>query len=285
MDLRRTMRAGGRPRPHSDGTAPAAAVPALIELLQRRKAVPGAREEAAEALGRIGEPAADIVPALIAALKDENAVVRQQAAQRWAGSVRRPCGDAGPACRAEDDKEKVAAMACWSLGLLGGKGVAPALLEVLQGGRDGPADMAGQALWQMGPAAKEVVPALVTLLSKPPKETGRIRTLLVLLGPIAVPDLAAALVKAEATVQQAAAEVLGQMGPVVREAVPALAKNLLDKPLPIKLAAPWPWPRSIPPDKTPFRCWPTSRQQSRPRRAGGPGDQALKTRRRHSSRP
>jgi HEAT repeat protein len=214
------------------------AVPALIEVLQRRNAVPGVREEVAEALGRIGEPAAAIVPALIAALKDDNAMVRQKAAESlgWIGA---PARAATPALLVtlKDDKEKVAGAACWSLGRLGGANVPRSLLEVLQGDRDGPADVAGQALWQMGRDSKEVVPALVALLSKPPKETGRARTLLVLLGPIAVPDLAAALDKGEPAVQQAAAEVLGQIGPVAREAVSALAKNLQDKPLPVKMAA------------------------------------------------
>jgi HEAT repeat protein len=54
------------------------AVPALIAALQDKKA--DVREGAAEALGKIGAVTPQVVPALIAALKDKNEEVRRAAA-------------------------------------------------------------------------------------------------------------------------------------------------------------------------------------------------------------
>jgi HEAT repeat protein len=229
------------------GPRGAAGAPALIETLKKPRGFAGLREEAAAALGRIGTPVEDIVPVLVAALKDDNAMVRQRAAESlgWIGP---PARAAVPALVAalKDEKPEVAGMACLAVARLGDAGVTRPLLEVFQSGRSLVADAAGRALWQMGPASKAVLPALIALLKEPPKETERVRTLLVWLGPLAVPSLAAALKDEEPAIRQAAADTLGQLGPVAREAVPALAGTLEDKTSSVALAAALALPRIDP---------------------------------------
>jgi HEAT repeat protein len=220
------------------GPRAADAVPALMEVLKDRHTPADRREAAAFALGRIGTPAADIVPALIAALKDEKPEVRQRAADAlaWIGP---PAREAVAALVAaiKDDDDKVAAAACQALAHTGDAGATQALFAASRSERGPVANAAGLALWQMGPAAKNVVPALVALLKDPPKETERVRAVLQVLGPVAVPDLAAALKDSEPGVRQAAAEVLTAIGPVAREAVPALTDALKDTVPNVRLAA------------------------------------------------
>jgi HEAT repeat protein len=220
------------------GPRSADAVPTLMEVLKDRHATADRREAAAGGLGMIGTPAADIVPALIAALKDEKPEVRQRAAEAlsWIGE---PAREAMPALAAaiEDEEEKVAIAACQALAHLGGHGVAQALFAALRSKREPVAQAAVVALWQMGPAAKSVVPALVTLLKDSPKETERVRAVLLALGPVAVPHLSAALKDEEPAVRQTAAELLAAIGPVAREAVPALTDGLKDTAPAVQLAA------------------------------------------------
>ncbi len=214
------------------------AAPALIEVLKQRRGAAGLREEAAGTLGFIATPAKDIVPALTAALKDDNALVRQRAAEAlgWIGP---PAREAAPALVAalKDEEPKVAILACLALAQLGDSGVTRPLFEVFQSGRSRVADAAGRALWQMGANAKDVVPALIPLLKGPENESGRVRALLLWFGPLAVPALIAALKDDEPAIRQAAAETLGQLGPVAREAAPALAGTLQDKTPVVALAA------------------------------------------------
>ncbi|HEY7153390.1 MAG TPA: HEAT repeat domain-containing protein [Gemmataceae bacterium] len=223
------------------GPRAADAVPALLETLKDRHVAAGRREAAAGALGAIGTPAADIVPALIVALKDEKLEVRQHAAEalNWIGE---PAREATPALVAavEDEEEKVAVAACQALAHLGGPGAAQALFAALRNKRDPVARAAVVALWQMGPAAKSVVPALVTLLKDPPKETERVRLVLQALGPVTVPHLSAALKDEEPAIRQNAAELLAAIGPVARETretVPALTDALKDTTPSVQLAA------------------------------------------------
>ena len=214
------------------------AVPGLIGLLRDRHAPVAVREATADALGKIGEPVAEVVPALTAALKDDKEEVRYRAAEAlaWIGP---PAKEAMPALVAalKDEDARTAEMACLALARLGDAGAVRPLLEVLQGPRGSVADQAARALWQIGPAAKEVVPGLLALLKKPPNESRRVRTLLLWLGPLAVPGLADALRDNEATVRQSAAEILGLLGPVARAAVPPLADALQDKTPAVALAA------------------------------------------------
>jgi HEAT repeat protein len=220
------------------GSRGAAAVPGLIGVLRDRQAPAAVREEAADALGKIGEPVADVVSALTAALKDDKEKVRYQAAEalRWMGPLAK---EAMPALVAalKDEDARTAEKACLALARLGDALAIRPLMEALQGPRGSVADQAALALWQIGPAAKDVVPGLIALLKKPPSESRRVRTLLLWLGPIAVPGLADALHDNEATVRQSAAEILGLLGPVARAAVPALAGALQDRMPTVALSA------------------------------------------------
>jgi HEAT repeat protein len=214
------------------------AVPALIELLKDRHAAGSLRAAAAETLGLIGTPEGDIVAALLAALTEDKPEVRRGAAAalNWMGP---PARSAAPALVAavRDDDEKTAAAACQALARLGDAGVAPALFAALRSKRGVVADAALQALWQMGPNAKSIVPGLVSLLDTPPGESARIRALLATLGPVAVPQLTAALQDKEPKIRQAAIEMLGLIGPVARSAAPAVAAAIKDKTPNVALAA------------------------------------------------
>jgi HEAT repeat protein len=214
------------------------ATPALIRVLRDRHRPAPLREEAAGALGPIGEPAGEVVAALAEALKDEKEKVRYRAAEAlgWIGLAARK---ATPALIAalKDEDVKVAEMACLALARLGDSGAVRPLFQALQDKRSGVANQAGRALWQMGAAAKDIMPGLIAQLKGPPAEMGRVRTLLLWLGPVAVPGLVDALSDAEATTRQSAAEMLGLIGPVARPAVPALVGALKDRTPPVALAA------------------------------------------------
>jgi HEAT repeat protein len=225
---------GPRPALHSP------AVPALVEILKARPTVPGLREEAAVALGLIGTPAEEVVPALVGALRDANPVVRQRAADAL-GEVGSPARQAVPALAAllDDEHTDVAGAACTALARIGDAGAATALLRTMQGNRGPVADAAGRALAHLGPAAKEVVPAVLKFLSGSEKEVIRARFVLQVLGPVALPGLIQALGDAEPSNRRAAAEMLGVIGPVARPAVPALAAALQDKTPRVALDAAW----------------------------------------------
>jgi HEAT repeat protein len=232
---------GGEAAAHVLGLmgAPAAeAVPDLIAILQRPQAAGALRGEAAFALGRIGEPAGDIVPALIAALKDRNKDVRQQAADAlgWIGP---PAREAVPALVAalKDDDAKLAKKACQALSFIDDTGAAPALLETFQGDRDEVRAAASWALWHLGPKAQQVLPALRAFAQGPIEKSAAARTLLASFGPQVVPVLVNALHDDEAARREAAAEMLGRIGPPARAAVPHLINALQDKSSAVALTA------------------------------------------------
>ncbi len=220
------------------GPRAADAAPALIALLPQRQKDAELRQRAAVALGLIGTPTADIVPALVAALKDEKPEVRQGAAEglAWMGP---PAREAVPALvtALKDEAADVVTAACTALARVGDTGAAPALLLALQSRHDKVANSAGEALWHLAAKDRAVVPALILLVKGVRKETLRVRNLLASLGPTAVPDLITALHDDDAAVRQAAAEVLGMIGPPARKAVPTLAGALKDKSPLVALAA------------------------------------------------
>lgn len=212
------------------GPRAADAVADLIAALKRRQAPTALRSEAAFALGRIGEPASDIVPALIVALKDSSSEVREQAAEAL-GWIDPPSPHASRALATalKDTNAKVAAKACQSLSFVGEREAAPSLLAAFQGGRAEVAIEASRALWLLGPKAESVVPALLSAAQGPPDKSGPARDLLASFDPSIVPVLVKALGDGEAAQREAAADMLGRIGPPARTAVPTLLAALKDQ--------------------------------------------------------
>lgn len=92
---------------------------------------------------------------------------------------------------------------------------------------------AAGALLQMGPVAKDAVPALVRALGDPGDSTAPVSFVVMMglarVGPdVVIPALVPALQDSNASVRQGAAFVLGQIGPAAKDAVLALVQTLVD---------------------------------------------------------
>ena len=204
------------------GAAAEPAVPALTGALRdEQEAV---RTAVAEALGALGPRARSAAPALFAALDDPRASVRAAAAQALARLE--PTAESVPSLSralAHTDGY-VRGFAAWSLGNLGpaAREAVPAMVEAL--GPDDTANVVAAALARIGPAAAEAVPALVADLRGPdPGRRWRAARTLGRIGPpaeSAVTELAAALRDPNEAVRTHAARALGRIGP---GAMPAAA--------------------------------------------------------------
>jgi HEAT repeat protein len=232
------------------GPRAAPTVPALLEVAANHQAAAPVRAEAVRALGRIVgsiEPAPKghaeqrqrVTAALLAALQDGSAPVRQRAAEAL-GELE-PQGkevEAALLKATKDDNADVVGAACVALGRLGRESALPELVRVFREGPDRPAARAAEALVLLGPAVRESVGKLLAGLKGSREEAGRTRRLLLRLGPVAVPGLAAALEeKGDAEVRRAAVEVLGELGPVAEHASKALLRALRDADHTVALAA------------------------------------------------
>jgi HEAT repeat protein len=228
------------------GPSASDAVPDLIALLKRSQAPTPLRSEAAFALGRIGEPTdrraadfrGDIIAALIASLTDDKREVREQAAEAlgWIGP---PAREATAALSAalKDKEAKAALKACQALSFIGDAGSMPALLAAFQSQRAEVAAEAGRALWRLQSKAEPIVPALLTAAQGPTEKSAAARELLASFGPRVVPVLVKALHAEEAAQREAAADVLGRIGPPARAAGPALIDALKDNSSAVALMA------------------------------------------------
>jgi len=181
-----------------------------VKYLIAGLALPGGadRIRAAEALGGIGPTAADAVPALIDALRDDDSAVREYAASAL--------GRMGPAA-----KEAV-----------------PAIAENLKDGADGARLMAAIALSEIGPVAANAVPALAeTLKGEELALCRKAADALAQIGPAAVPTLTEALKYPHSDSRALAAHALGRIGPNAAHAVPALVEALGDEASATRFAA------------------------------------------------
>ncbi len=185
------------------------------------------RDRAAEALAKLG---ADGVKALAGLLGDRDSDVRARAAETL-GQIGPDAKEAIPAlAKAMKDRES-GPWPAQALGRIGAAAV-PVLIEALKA-KDGEQQaLAADALKQIGPAAKDAVPALVEVAKggEGTHVVGRINALAALgrIGPKAAEAVPALieLVKgkgAPPAVRSQAAIALGQIGPGARDAVPALA--------------------------------------------------------------
>jgi HEAT repeat protein len=166
------------------------AVPALVRAL-RRDADLGVRRQAAYALGTIGRDAEPAIPDLMEALRDP---------------------DLGP-------------VAGQALGRMGPKAAAP-LLAVLHDKSSKVRGYAYNALEQLGPALKPVIPDLVRQLKGDEATRTATARLLHMIGPDTIPALLTAMRDKEDTY---AWLVIGQLGPKATGALPALLDLLKDK--------------------------------------------------------
>ena len=189
------------------------------------------RASAADALGLLGESAADAIPQLIQAVRDGYEPVCLNAAYAL-GTIGEPAvpqlietlGDAnGPTRR----------MAAYALAAVGAPAV-PALSEALQHTADAVRVEASYALAQIGDAAEPAIPAL---MERAKDECDEVRRYLAeafgSLGATAAPavpqltDMVAD--DADKQVRFEAALALAQIGPAANDAVPVLAKALWDE--------------------------------------------------------
>jgi HEAT repeat protein len=211
-----------------DGSAEG--LPAATEALQGNSVKN--RRLAAIFLGLLGRQARPAVPALLAALKDDDAEVRGAAAVAlW----RVDQSEAGLPVLLGDLKNPDKAIhvkAASYLGLIGEPAV-PTLLQALEAKESHARLHAILALGHIGPKAKAAIPTLVDYLNNREamrKEPGHYQHAAAALARIdpdvkaVVPMLLKRLEDKDYTVRLAAVSSLGRLGPHAGEAVPALVK-------------------------------------------------------------
>lgn len=198
-------------------------LPDLIQALRCSAATD--RQRAARNLGRLGWLARDALPALVAALGDDNQKVREAAAH--AIGLMGP--DALPALAgmlAHPDKY-VRRHAVWALGKLGPL-ARPARVELCSALRDADprtASGAAQALGNMGTDGADAIPALAEAMRGTNIVLCRLAAkALSQIGPPALSTLIAHLQHSDPFIRGESALAIGWMGAVARPAVPFLAQ-------------------------------------------------------------
>ena len=198
-------------------------LPDLVRAL--RSKAPVDRVRAAKDLGRLGWLAREAIPALVAALKDDDAKVREAAAQ----AVGQMGPEALPALAGMlDHTDKyVRRNAVWAMGKLG-PAARVAIRDLCQALKDADprtASGAAQALGNMGPAGAEAVPPLAEAMRGTNIVLCRLAAkALSQIGPPALSTLIAHLQHSDPFVRGESALALGWMGERARAAVPFLAQ-------------------------------------------------------------
>ena len=200
-------------------------LPDLIRSLRSR--LPADRAKAARDLGRLGWLARDAMPALAAAVEDDDAKVREAAAH----ALGQMGPDALPALvRMLAHKDKyVRRHAVWALGKLGplARAALADLCRALKDADPRTASGAAQALGNLGAEGADGVPQLAEAMRGTNIVLCRLAAkALSQIGPPALATLIAHLQHADPFVRGESALALGWMGPAARSAVPFLAKTL-----------------------------------------------------------
>jgi len=196
-------------------------LPLLIKALRSRTATD--RVRAAKDLGRLGSLARDALTPLSVLLRDDDAKVREAAAQ----AVGQMGAAALPALRemlAHSDKY-VRRNAVWAMGKLGveAKPALDALCRALKDADPRTASGAAQAIGNMGEIAVDGIPALTEAMRGTNIVLCRLAAkALSQIGKPAVSTLVAHLQHADPFVRGEAALAIGWLGPAARAAVPYL---------------------------------------------------------------
>jgi HEAT repeat protein len=198
-------------------------LPDLVRSLRSRTAAD--RLRAAKGLARLGWLAREALPALVGTLGDEDAKVREAAAQ----AVGQMGSDALPALvsmLAHPDKY-VRRNAVWALGKLGPV-ARPALRDLCKALKDADprtATGAAQSLGNLGADGVDSIPALTEAMRGTNIVLCRLAAkALSQIGPPAISTLIAHLQHSDSFVRGEAALALGWIGPAARSAVPFLAQ-------------------------------------------------------------
>ena len=189
------------------------------------------RASAADELGTFGESAADAVPLLIQALRDDYEPVSLNAAYTL-GSIGAP---AVPELieTLRDENEAARRMAAYALAAVGEPAVS-ALSEALQHTEDAVRIEAAYALAQIGEGAASAMPALIERTKDDHVEVRRyLPEAFGSIGPAAAPAVSALIDRVEndddKQVRFESALALAQIGPTASDAVPVLADALMDE--------------------------------------------------------
>ena len=189
-----------------------AAVPTLTEALAREDL----RTDVATILGHIGPPAGAAVPALTEIIKTDKAVRARCEALIALGAIGAEATDAVPAVMAclKNPNEKVCYSACYALGRLGPAAIGAKfeLQKKLTDSDDFVALAAAWALAQIDPKCSQVAIQSVPLLVK-------------------------GLADPEPKIRVEAAAALGKIGPLAKEALPALKIAANDRDQLVRAAA------------------------------------------------
>jgi HEAT repeat protein len=194
------------------------------------------RAHAAHVLGESGTDAPGVVAGLAGALKDENPIVRRNAAAALARFGAHPDTVAALLGALKDSESTVRQEAARSLAQvrpLPGDAVGT-LLETIRADRDPVIRVfAITAIGHAGDRATDAIPDLIDMLKErpggsPADPSAAAMGVLAAIGPAARPTLIAALDSKEARTRAAAAGLLGGMGPVPPPALDALERLLKD---------------------------------------------------------
>jgi HEAT repeat protein len=205
-----------------------AAVPTLVELL--KDADKAVRIKSADLLGGLGPAAKPAVAPLIEAVKDPDAEVRAKAAETL-GKVG-PAAVPGLIAAVKDKDVNVRLGALDALAACGGHAAPaiPTLIEIIKEPVPAVRSRAVDILKPFGRAAAPAVPVLVEMLKGDRESKIKAAELLAEIGPVgksAVPNLTAnTRADTSGTVRRTSAEALGRMGKAAAEAVPTLAEML-----------------------------------------------------------
>ena len=188
------------------------------------------RSRASDELGLLGESAAEAVPHLIQALRDDYEPVRLNAAYTL-GAIGEPAVSQLIEVLS-DENGSTRRMAAYALAAVGAPAV-PALSEALQHTEDAVRVEASYALAQIGDAAEPAIPALMERTKDDNVEVRRyLAEAFGSLGPIAAPAVPVLIEMLDTDEDKQArfesALALAQIGPASNDAVPVLAKSLRD---------------------------------------------------------